>query len=71
MKASTAFKVHPLKLIAELFVIVGALNWLSIGLFNKDFVANIAKSNSKYVYLFVGICGIYVLICKLIWISHG
>jgi uncharacterized membrane protein YuzA (DUF378 family) len=71
MKASVAFKVHPIKIIAELLVIIGSLNWLYIGLFNRDFVAEIAKSNSKYVYILVGVAAIYCLIFKLIWISRG
>jgi uncharacterized membrane protein YuzA (DUF378 family) len=71
MKASLAFKVHPIKIIAELLVIIGSLNWLYIGLFNRDFVAEIAKSNSKYVYILVGAAAIYCLIFKLIWFSRG
>uniref|UniRef100_A0A6C0H5F3 DUF378 domain-containing protein n=1 Tax=viral metagenome TaxID=1070528 RepID=A0A6C0H5F3_9ZZZZ len=71
MKASVAFKVNPIKLLAELLIIIGALNWLWIGLFNRDFVGELVKSNSKYVYILVGISGVYLLIHKIIWISKG
>jgi len=69
MKASLAFKLHPIKILAEFLIIIGALNWLWIGLFNRDFVAELVHSNSKYVYILVGISGIYLLINKIIWIS--
>ncbi len=49
--------------IALTLVIVGAINWLLIGLFNFDLVATIFGAMtivSRIIYSLVGICG---LIC--------
>ena len=43
-------------------VIVGALNWLLVGLFSFDLVAAIFGAQSllaRAVYILVGLCGIY------------
>lgn len=49
--------------VAVLLMIVGALNWLSVGLFSVDVVANIFGGVdalwSRIVYTLVGIAGIY------------
>ena len=49
--------------IALLLVIVGALNWLLVGLFNFDLVAAIFGGQqsflSRVVYSLVGLAGIY------------
>lgn len=49
--------------IALLLVIVGALNWLLIGLFQFDLVAALfggqASMFSRIVYTLVGIAGVY------------
>jgi uncharacterized membrane protein YuzA (DUF378 family) len=49
--------------LALLLVIVGALNWLLVGLFQYDLVASIfGGSNSmlsRIIYTLVGIAGIY------------
>ena len=45
-------------------VIVGALNWLLVGLFNFDLVAAIFGPQSllaRAVYIVVGLCGIYCI----------
>jgi len=45
-------------------VIVGALNWLLVGLFNFDLVAAIFGAQSilaRAVYIIVGLCGIYCI----------
>ncbi len=51
-----------LKKIALALVIVGALNWLLVGLFELDLVAFIfgASTNmiAKLVYIIIGICGL-------------
>lgn len=48
---------------ALILVIVGALNWLLIGLFKFDLVASIFGGNtsilSRIIYSLVGIAGIY------------
>lgn len=60
------------KLIAlsDLLVLAGALNWLSIGLFNVNFVQNLLKKNAKYVFIAVGTGGAYLLFLKLIELFH-
>lgn len=49
--------------IALILVIVGALNWLLVGLFNFDLVAAIFGGQqsflSRVVYSLVGLAGIY------------
>ncbi len=51
-----------LQIIALTLVIIGALNWGLIGLFNFDLVATIFGGanalGSKIVYILVGICGL-------------
>ena len=45
-------------------VIVGALNWLLIGVFRFDLVALLFGNMtllSRIVYILVGICGLYLL----------
>ena len=45
-------------------VIVGALNWLLIGVFRFDLVAFLFGNMSllsRIVYILVGICGIYLI----------
>jgi uncharacterized membrane protein YuzA (DUF378 family) len=45
-------------------VIVGALNWLLVGLFNFDLVAAIFGHQSllaRAVYVIVGLCGLYCI----------
>ncbi|WP_435309948.1 DUF378 domain-containing protein [Sebaldella termitidis] len=53
-----------LNIIALILVIVGALNWGLVGLFNFDLVATIfgpMSILSKIVYILVGISGIYCI----------
>jgi uncharacterized membrane protein YuzA (DUF378 family) len=49
--------------LAVLLLIVGAFNWLTVGLFSYDFVAALfggtGALGSRIVYSLVGIAGIY------------
>ena len=48
--------------VALTLVIVGALNWLLIGLFNFDLVATLFGANTLFtniIYTLVGICGLF------------
>ncbi|MGE5599157.1 MAG: DUF378 domain-containing protein [Bacteroidota bacterium] len=51
--------------LALILVIVGALNWLLIGLFRYDLVANIFGGQtaglSRIVYSLVGLAGLYCI----------
>lgn len=52
----------PLDRVALVLVIIGALNWLLIGLFNYDLVASIfgsASFISRTIYAIVGLAGLY------------
>lgn len=52
----------PLDRLALVLVIIGALNWLLIGLFNYDLVAGIFGARSfvsNVVYTVVGLSGLY------------
>lgn len=48
---------------ALIIVIIGALNWLSVGLFQFDLVAalfgGMSSLLSRIVYSVVGVCGLY------------
>ncbi|MBP6964373.1 MAG: DUF378 domain-containing protein [Armatimonadetes bacterium] len=59
------------QMIAMILVIVGALNWLLVGLFKFDLVAAIfgeKSALSRIVYTLVGIAGIYA-IWILVWMN--
>lgn len=54
-----------LHVIAFILVIVGALNWGLIGLFNFDLVNTLlgsAPSMQKIVYILVGVSAVYLLV---------
>lgn len=55
----------PLDRLALVIVIIGALNWLLIGLFGYDLVAALFGGSttfaSKAVYTIVGIAGLYAI----------
>ncbi len=59
--------LKPLDLVALLLVIVGALNWAVVGLFDLDLVAAITGSEfgatnivSRIVYVLVGAAGLWL-----------
>ncbi len=52
----------PLDRVALVLVIIGALNWLSVGLFRYDLVAAIfgtASLLTRTIFTIVGIAGLY------------
>jgi uncharacterized membrane protein YuzA (DUF378 family) len=52
----------PLDRVALVLVIIGALNWLLVGLFRYDLVASIfgvASFVSRTIYAVVGLAGLY------------
>jgi uncharacterized membrane protein YuzA (DUF378 family) len=54
-----------LNLISLVLVIIGGLNWLSVGLFEYDVVSELfggqAEIGSKIVYIVVGVAALYAL----------
>jgi len=68
MTPSEAFKSNPIMLISNLLVIVGALNWLAIGLLRTDYVTQLLGSEyAKYIFVTVGLAGVYLAYHKLMW----
>jgi uncharacterized membrane protein YuzA (DUF378 family) len=48
-----------LHILVVTLLIIGGLNWGSIGMFNYDFVTNIFKSYNKYIFILVGLAAVY------------
>ena len=72
MKFADALQSHPVHIIAKLLLIIGGLNWLSIGTTGHDLVpAVVGYPAAKYVYDIVGVSAIYVLVCMIMWIADG
>ena len=57
------------RLFAFIFTCLGGLNWLMIGALQYDFVAGVfgtqANVFSRIIYVFIGICSMYILIVTL------
>lgn len=71
MTPKQAFADHPFSMIACIIVIIGALNWLSIGLVGNNLVSSIFGGNSNLIYIVVGFCGLYLAVRKVMWIAKG
>ena len=69
MTPKQAFADHPVKLIAMILVIIGSLNWLSIGLADTDLVQNTFKGFSNYIYIIVGVAALYLAAHKILWLT--
>ena len=58
-----------INLITIIIVIVGGLNWASIGFLQYDFIAGIfgtqANVFSRIIYVFIGFCSMYILVVTL------
>ena len=66
-----------LNVLALLLVIVGAVNWLLVGLFKFDLVATLTGSNfgetnvlSTVVYALVGVAGVALLPTLARWLAR-
>ena len=57
------------RLIAFILTCVGGFNWLTIGALQYDFIAGIfgtqANVFSRFIYVIIGICSMYILIVTL------
>jgi uncharacterized membrane protein YuzA (DUF378 family) len=54
-------------MLAQLLVLVGALNWGLVGAFNIDAVEQLVPRNwVKSVYILVGLAAVYVVACRLL-----
>ena len=50
-------------------VLIGALNWGSIGMFSYNFVAKLFKSFSVYVYILIGLAAVHLAIKRDSYLS--
>lgn len=54
-------------MLAQLLVLVGALNWGLVGAFNVDAVEQLVPRNwVKTVYTLVGLAALYVVACRFL-----
>lgn len=57
------------RLFAFIFTCLGGLNWLMIGALQYDFIAGVfgtqANVFSRIIYVFIGICSMYILVVTL------
>ena len=70
MTPKQAFKDHPVSMIVCFILIIGALNWLTIGFAGYDFVEDLFGGRSNYVYMLVGLAGLYALVRKIVWLTN-
>lgn len=64
--------VRIVNLIAFIILLIGGINWLTIGLFNFNFVSAISGSMmviTRIIYSLVGISAIWLIISS-IWTRH-
>ena len=60
-----------LRVITQFFVIVGALNWGTYGIFGIDIVKNVFGDNiySKFFYWAIAISGILIILTKILMVA--
>ena len=54
-----------LRWVVWVLVVVGALNWGLVGLFNLNVVAMLGDMAASVVYVLVGLAGVYKVVTKL------
>ena len=54
-------------MLADILIVIGGLNWLIIGLLNKDYIAANVGSNATYIYIIIGLATVYALYKKLFY----
>jgi uncharacterized protein len=65
METVDRFRISPLEWVSMILVVVGALNWGLVGLFEFDLVAAIfgrLSVISRIVYVLVAVAGVYLLV---------
>lgn len=63
-------RLNVLDWISLILVIIGALAWGSIGLFNYNFVAaifGVATTITRVIYILVGLAGLYLIFVAPSW----
>ena len=62
-------KMQPLHFIASVLVILGALNW-GLTVFKMNAVDSVAGYHyNKFIYGIIGLAGIYLAVCKVMWLT--
>ena len=61
------FQTDPINLTAEILILIGALNWLSIGLQKGDYIAKYAGQYTSYVFILIGLAGLYFTYKKFVY----
>lgn len=56
-----SIKSTPITIITQMLIIVGALNWLAIGAFRTNYVTKFVPEYAQYVFIAVGVAGLYQL----------
>jgi uncharacterized membrane protein YuzA (DUF378 family) len=51
--------------LAQFLILIGALNWGMIGLYQIDAVKEIFGSFHKYIYITVGVAALYLIVRRL------
>jgi uncharacterized protein len=65
METVDRFRITPLEWASIVLVVIGALNWGLVGLFEFDLVAAIfgrLSAISRIVYVLVAVAGVYLLV---------
>jgi uncharacterized membrane protein YuzA (DUF378 family) len=57
----------PVQLVSKNLVILGALVWLFVGIQKKNYVEVFAGQYASYVYILVGLAGLYLLYKEVMW----
>jgi uncharacterized membrane protein YuzA (DUF378 family) len=60
-----SIKATPITIITQILIIVGALNWLLVGSLKTNYISKFLPSYAHYVFILVGIAGIYQLYVML------
>ena len=55
-----------IEFIAQLLVLIGALNWGMVGVFQLDPVHALFGKYSKIIYTFVGVSALFLIVMRLI-----
>lgn len=65
METTARFRITPLDWVSIVLVVIGALNWGLVGLFEFDLVAAIfgrLSALSRIIYVLVAVAGVYLLV---------
>ena len=71
MTPSQAFQKNPVMVIANILVILGALNWLGVALSNTNYAAHLTGSYTKYLLIVIGLAGVYLAYHKVMWFMQS